>query len=161
MITRSVTVAKIRREYWERIADGRKQFELRDEKVEDTSQAFVFVDASTGEHLGNARIISCTTFGGYDDSPWSWLMFSKLVDVPAVELKELFPVAAKNIAEEYEMYLYEITPISDDELLRNLFADPENKERTEKPCWISPSARKTPAASGDGTSGVSAYHPHH
>lgn len=80
-----------------------------------------------GEHLGNARIISCTNFGGYDDSPWSWLMFSKLVDVPAAELKELFPVAAKNIAEEYEMYLYEITPISDDELLRNLFADPEKQ----------------------------------
>lgn len=124
MITRSVTVAKIRREYWEQIADGRKQFELRDEKVAATSRAFVFVDASTGEHLGNARIISCTTFGGYDDSPWSWLMFSKLVDVPAAELKELFPVAAKNIAEEYEMYLYEITPISDDELLHGLFADP-------------------------------------
>lgn len=51
-------------------------------------------------------------------------MFSKLVDVPAAELKELFPVAAKNIAEEYEMYLYEITPISDDELLHGLFADP-------------------------------------
>lgn len=68
MITRSVTVAKIRREYWEQIADGRKQFELRDEEVEATSQAFVFVDASTGEHLGNARIISCTTFGGYENS---------------------------------------------------------------------------------------------
>ena len=51
MITRSVTVAKIRREYWEQIADGRKQFELRDEKVAATSRAFVFVDASTGEHL--------------------------------------------------------------------------------------------------------------
>lgn len=54
-------------------------------------------------------------------------MFSKLVDVPVAELKELFPVAAKNIAEEYEMYLYEITPISDDELLRNLFANPEKQ----------------------------------
>lgn len=129
MITRSVTVAKIRREYWERIADGRKQFELRDEKVEDTSQAFVFVDASTGEHLGNARIISCTTFGGYESSTWSWLMFSKLADVPVAELKKLFPVAAEYEATpwEYEMYLYEITPISDDELLRSLFADPEKQ----------------------------------
>lgn len=129
MITRSVTVAKIRREYWEQIADGRKRFELRDDKVEATSQAFVFVDASTGEHLGNARIISRTTFGGYEDSPWSWLMFSKLVDVPAAELKKLFPVAAKFEAAswEYEMYLYEITPITDDELLRSLFADPEKQ----------------------------------
>lgn len=126
MITRSVTVAKIRREYWEQIADGRKRFELRDEEVEATSQAFVFVDASTGEHLGNARIISCTTFGGYEASSWSWLMFSKLVAVPAAELKKLFPVAAEFEATswEYEMYLYEITPISDDELLHGLFADP-------------------------------------
>ncbi|MCB4887357.1 hypothetical protein KZO96_05695 [Bifidobacterium pseudocatenulatum] len=126
MITRSVTVAKIRREYWEQIADGRKQFELRDEEVEATSQAFVFVDASTGEHLGNARIISCTTFGGYENSTWSWRMLSKLVDIPVAELKKLFPVAAKLAAapSEYEMHLYEITPISDDELLHGLFADP-------------------------------------
>lgn len=126
MITRSVTVAKIRREYWEQIADGRKQFELRDEEVEATSQAFVFVDASTGEHLGNARIISCTNFGGYENSTWSWRMLSKLVDIPAAELKKLFPVAAGFAAapSEYEMHLYEITPIGDDELLHGLFADP-------------------------------------
>lgn len=29
MITRSVTVAKIRREYWEQIADGKKQGSVR------------------------------------------------------------------------------------------------------------------------------------
>lgn len=120
MITRSVTVAKIRREYWEQIADGRKRFELRDEEVAATSRAFVFMDASTGEHLGNARIISCTTFGGYESSTWSWHMLSKLVDVPVAELKKLFPVAAS----ECEMYLYEITPISDDELLHSLFTNP-------------------------------------
>lgn len=126
MITRSVTVAKIRREYWEQIADGRKQFELRDEEVAATSRAFVFVDASTGERLGNARIISCTTFGGYENSTWSWRMLSKLVDVPVAELKKLFPVAAGFAAapSEYEMHLYEITPIGDDELLHGLFADP-------------------------------------
>lgn len=121
MITRSVTVAKIRREYWEQIANGRKQFEVRDEEVAATSRAFVFMDASTGEHLGNARIISCTTFGGYESSPWSWHMLSKLTDMPVAELKKLFPVAAS----EYEMYLYEITPISDDELLPSFFANPE------------------------------------
>lgn len=129
MITRSVTVAKVRREYWEQIADGRRQFELRDEEVEATSQAFVFVDASTGEHLGNARIISLTTFGGYESSTWSWHMLSKLADVPVAELKKLFPVATEyeDTPWEYEMYLYEITPISDDELLRGLFADPEKQ----------------------------------
>lgn len=127
MITRSVTVAKIRREYWEQIADGRKQFELRDEEVEATSRVFVFMDSSTGEHLGNARIISCTTFGGYENSTWSWHMLSKLTDMPVAELKKLFPVAAEYEATpwEYEMYLYEITPISDDELLPSLFANPE------------------------------------
>lgn len=126
MITRSVTVAKIRREYWEQIADGKNVFELRDEEVAATSQAFVFMDASTGEHLGNARIISCTTFGGYESSTWSWHMLSKLVGMPVAELKKLFPVAAKLAAapSEYEMYLYEITPISDDELLHSLFANP-------------------------------------
>lgn len=52
-------------------------------------------------------------------------MLSKLVNIPAAELKKLFPVAAEFEATpwEYEMYLYEITPISDDELLRSLFAD--------------------------------------
>lgn len=127
MFTRSVTVAKIRREYWEQIADGRKRFEVRDEEVAATSRAFVFLDASTGEHLGNARIISCTTFGGYENSTWSWHMLSKLTDMPVAELKKLFPVAAKIAAapSEYEMYLYEITPISDGELLPSLFANPE------------------------------------
>lgn len=126
MITRSVTVAKILREYWKQIADGRKQFELRDEEVSFNSQAFVFMDASTGEHLGNARIISCTTFGGYDSSAWNWNMLSKLTEVPVPELKKLFPVAAKHEAApwEYEMNLYEIKPISDGELLRSLFANP-------------------------------------
>ena len=126
MITCSVTVAKIRREYWEQIADGKNVFELRDEEVAATSQAFVFMDASTGEHLGNARIISCTTFGGYENSTWSWHRLSKLTDMPVAELKKLFPVAAKIAAapSEYEMYLYEITPISDDELLHSLFTNP-------------------------------------
>lgn len=61
MITRSVTVAKIRREYWQQIADGQKRFELRSQQVDYESQAFVFMDAVTGEHLGNARIIEHIT----------------------------------------------------------------------------------------------------
>lgn len=130
MITRSVTVAKIRREYWKRIADGRKQFELRDEEPQGEPLAFVFVDASTGEHLGNARIIELTTFGGWENSTWNWSMLSKLADVPATELKELFPAAAKNEATswKYEMYLYEIAPISDSELLHILTEPTENKQ---------------------------------
>lgn len=126
MITRSVTVAKIRREYWQQIADGRKRFELRSQQVDYESQAFVFMDAATGEHLGNARILACTTFGGYDASSWDWSMLSKLVDVPVPELKELFPVAVKlgnKAYDEYDMHVYEIEPINDDELLHNIIAN--------------------------------------
>lgn len=130
MITRSVTVAKIRREYWQQIAAGGNRFELRDEEAGAGSQAFVFVDAKTGEHLGNARILACTIFGGYDASPWSWSMLSKLVEAPVSELKELFPYADRlgaAASSECEMYVYEITPISDEELLRDILADVPKK----------------------------------
>lgn len=131
MITRSVTVAKIRREYWQQIADGRKRFELRDEEVEYDSNAFVFVDASTGEHLGNARILRHTAFGGYENSHWDWSLLAKLVEVPVAELKQLFPVAVElgNKAYfEYDMHVYEIEPISDDEILHTLLANlPKNR----------------------------------
>lgn len=126
MITRSVTVAKIRREYWQQIADGGKRFEIRDKNVSYESFAFVFFDADTGEHLGNARILQCTTFGGYDASAWDWSMLEKLADVPITELKELFPVAVElgnKAYDEYEMYVYEIKPISDNELLHDLTAN--------------------------------------
>lgn len=126
MITRSVTVAKIRREYWQQIADGRKRFEVRDKDVTYESNAFVFMDAVTGEHLGNARILACTTFGGYDASSWDWSMLSKLVDVPVPELKELFPVAVElgnKAYDEYDMHVYEIEPIGDDELMHDILAN--------------------------------------
>lgn len=120
MITRSVTVAKIRSEYWQMIADGRKRFEVRDEEVDYQSRLFVFVDAATGEHLGNARILRCTTFGGYEGSPWNWSMLSKLAEIPVDELKELFPIAVElggHAYDEYDMYVYEIDPVGDDEVL--------------------------------------------
>lgn len=123
MITRSVTVAKIRREYWQMIADGRKRFELRDEEVDWRSRLFVFVDAATGEHLGNARILSRTAFGGYEGSSWNWGMLSKLVEVPVDELKELFPDAVElggHAYDAYAMYVYEIEPAGDDEVLNAL-----------------------------------------
>lgn len=131
MITRSVTVAKIHREYWQQIADGRKRFELRDDKAGAGSKAFVFMDATTGEHLGNARILAHTTFGGYDASPWNWSMLAKLVDVSVAELMALFPIVADLGArayDEYDMHVYEIEPISDDELLHDLLANlPKNR----------------------------------
>ena len=83
--------------------------------------AFMFIDATTGEHLGNAFIISALTFGGLEHNPWSWSMFAKLTDMTEQEPKERFPVEAKAKApSEYEMYLYKIRPISDNELLQHL-----------------------------------------
>lgn len=120
MITRSVTVAKIRREYWQMIADGRKRFEVRDEEVDYQSRLFVFVDAATGEHLGNARILNHTMFGGYEGSPWNWSMLSKLTEIPVDELKKLFPDQAgqgKSAYDQYDMHVYEIDPVGDDEVL--------------------------------------------
>ena len=110
MITRSVTVAKIRREYWQMIQDGRKRYEIRDSPVERTSCAFVFVDAESQEHLGCARITSETRFGGYDASPWTWNMLSQLSTVPVDELKELFSWML-GMESEVELYAYEVEPI--------------------------------------------------
>lgn len=113
MITRSVTVAKIRREYWQMIKDGRKRYEIRDSPAERTSCAFVFVDAESQEHLGCARITSETRFGGYGASPWTWNMLSQLSTVPVDELKELFSwmLGVENMESEVELYAYEVEPI--------------------------------------------------
>ena len=53
-------------------------------------------------------------------------MLSKLVEAPVSELKELFPYADR-LGAECEMYVYEITPISDEELLRDILADVPKK----------------------------------
>lgn len=48
-------------------------------------------------------------------------MFAELTGMTERELKERFPVEAKaKDPSEYEMYLYEIKPISDKELLQRL-----------------------------------------
>ncbi len=119
MITRSVTVAKIKPEYWQMIKDGRKQYEIRTEEVHRNSSAFVFVDADTQAYLGCARIKSETQFGGYESSPWSWNMLSLLSAVPDNELKELFSWVLKveNAESEVDMHVYEIEPIDKDTLI--------------------------------------------
>lgn len=113
MITRSVTVAKIRREYWQMIQDGRKRYEIRDSPVERTSSVFVFVDAESQEHLGCARITSETRFGGYDATPWTWNMLSQLSTVPVDELQGLFSwiLGVENMESEVDLYVYEVEPI--------------------------------------------------
>lgn len=120
MIARKVTVAKIQRKYWESIEAGVKRYEVRDESMADGSLAFVFMDADTGRHLGNARIGKCMTFG-CDGGEWTWNMLSKLSDVPVAELQGLFPGYSPD--KEYPLFVYEIQPVSDDELLQLITAD--------------------------------------
>lgn len=123
MKTRSVTIAKLRREYWERIRRGEKRFEIRDEPVASTSTMFVFKDAATGEHLGNARILTEHRFGGEcDNTGWTWELLAKLADTTIWELQELFPVAMQ-VGDEYTFHVYEIEPVSDDDLIAALIRE--------------------------------------
>ena len=133
MITRSVTVAKIRREYWQMIQDGRKRYEIRDSPVDRRSHAFVFVDADSQEHLGCARITSETRFGGYDASPWTWSMLSQLSAVPVDELQELFSwmLGVKDMESEVDLYVYEVEPIDAATLTDYIIHGPDAFETKE------------------------------
>lgn len=134
MLTRCVTVARIKPEYWRMIQDGRKHYEIRDEAVDFRSLAFVFVDADSETYLGCARIKSATRFGGDDATPWDWSMLSLLSSVPVDELKELFSwvLRVTDAQSECEMYAYEVEPIGDDQLFafiaNGTFADQYKKE---------------------------------
>lgn len=133
MITRSVTVAKIRREYWQMIQDGRKRYEIRDSPVDRRSHAFVFVDADSQEHIGCARITSETRFGGYDASPWTWSMLSQLSAVPVDELQELFSwmLGVKDMESEVDLYAYEVEPIDAATLTDYIIHGPDAFETKE------------------------------
>lgn len=133
MITRCVTVAKIRREYWQMIQDGRKRYEIRDSPVDRRSHAFVFVDADSQEHLGCARITSETRFGGYDASPWTWGMLSQLSAVPVDELQELFSwmLGVKDMESEIDLYVYEVEPITEATLTAYILHGPDAFETKE------------------------------
>lgn len=121
MINVNVTLLKASREEWRRIESEERRFTLCEFRSPYETVAFIFIDATTGEHLGNAFILSGTTFGGREASPWTWSMFAKLTDMTVQELKERFPVEANmENPSEFEMYLYEIKPISDKELLQRL-----------------------------------------
>lgn len=126
MITRSVTVAKIRRDYWQMIQDGRKRYEIRDSQVDSTSCVFVFVDAESHEHLGCARITSETRFGGYDASPWTWSILSQLSAVPVDELRDLFSwmLGVENMESEVDLYVYEVEPIDEATLIAYILHGP-------------------------------------
>ena len=120
-VNHNVTLIEASREEWRKIESGEAHFILRDTQSPYNTTAFMVLDADTGEHLGNAFILSGTTFGGWESSPWTWLMFAKLTDMTVQELKERFPYEAKmKDPSECEMYLYEIKPVSDKELLQRL-----------------------------------------
>ena len=118
---RNVTRLKVGREEWRKIKAGETSFVVRESMSPYDTVAFVFTDASTGTHLGNAIILEVTPFGDYEASPWTWSMFAKLTGLTVQELKERFPAEAnmKNPS-ECAMYLYEIKPINDKELLQRL-----------------------------------------
>lgn len=118
-VNHNVTPLKASREKWRRIESEERRFTLCEYRSPYETVAFIFIDATTGEHLGNAFILSGTTFGGRENSCWTWSMFAELTGMTEQELKERSPVQAKDPS-EYEMYLYEIRPVSDSELLRHL-----------------------------------------
>lgn len=118
---RNVTRLTAGREEWRKIESGDTSFILRETQSPDETVAFIFTDASTGTHLGNATIIEETPFGDYEASPWTWSMFAKLTGMTVQELKERFPAEANmENPSACAMYLYEIKPVSDKELLQRL-----------------------------------------
>lgn len=120
-VNHNVTLLKASREEWRRIESEEATFTLREYRSPYETVAFIFIDATTGEHLGNAFIISVLTFGGLEHTPWSWSMFAKLTGLTEQELKKRFPIEAKaKDLSQYEMHLYEIRPTSDNELLQRL-----------------------------------------
>lgn len=118
---RNVTRLKVSREEWQKMESEETSFVVRESMSPYETVAFVFTDALTGTHLGNAAIISDIPFGDYEATPWTWSMFAKLTGMTVQELKERFPAEAnmKNPS-ACAMYLYEIKPISDKELLQRL-----------------------------------------
>lgn len=118
---RNVTRMKVSREEWQKIESGETSLVLRGTQSPYETVAFVFSDTTTGVHLGNAIILSETQFGDYEASPWTWSMFAKLTGLTVQELKERFPAEANmGNPSVCAMYLYEIKPINDNELLQRL-----------------------------------------
>lgn len=118
---RNVTRLKVNREEWRKIESEESSFILRESLSPYETVAFVFTDAFTGTHLGNAIILEETPFGDYEASPWTWSMFANLTGMTVQELKERFPAEADmENPSACAMYLYEIKPISDKELLQRL-----------------------------------------
>lgn len=66
---RNVTRLTVDREEWRKIESEETSFILRETQSPYETVAFVFSDAPTGVHVGNAIILSETPFGDYEASP--------------------------------------------------------------------------------------------
>lgn len=119
---RNVTRLTAGREEWRKIESGKTTFILRETQSPYQTVAFVFSDATTGIHLGNAIIISETPFGDYEASPWTWTMFAKTNRHDRARTQRTVPRRSGiENPSQFEMYLYEIKPVSDKELLQRLW----------------------------------------
>lgn len=118
---RNVIRLKVSRKEWRKIGSGETIFMVRESMSPYGTVAFVFTDALTGTHLGNAIILEVSPFGDHEGTPWTWSMFAKLTGMTVQELKERFPGEADTEnPSACAMYLYEIKPVSDKELLQRL-----------------------------------------
>lgn len=123
-INHSMTVLRVCREEWLKTVKNR--YVLCNHAIPYDTVAIAFVDSATGDHYGDARIVSETTFGGYENGNWTWSMFAKLTGLTEQELKERFPFEAKTPNNGVcEMYLYEIEPICESELRGLLYSPKE------------------------------------
>lgn len=123
LINHIVSVLRVCREEWLKAVENR--YVLCNHVIPYDTVAIAFIDSDTGEHYGDARIVSEATFGGCENGNWTWNMFAKLTGLTVQYLKERFPIEAKMSNQGVcEMYLYEIEPICESEL-RSLLYSPE------------------------------------
>ena len=124
LINRIVSVLRVCREEWLKAVENRCV--LCNHAIPYDTVAIAFINRSTGEHYGDARIVSETEFGGCENESWTWSMFAKLTGLTEHELKERFPFEAKLPNHgTCRMFLYEIEPICESELRRLLYSPEE------------------------------------
>ena len=123
-INHTVSVLKVSREEWLKAVENR--YVLCNHTTPYDMVAIAFIDSDTGEHYGDARIVSEELFGGYGNGHWTWNMFAKLTGLTVQNLKERFQFEAKQPNNGVcRMYLYEIEPIFESELLSLLYSPEE------------------------------------
>lgn len=124
LINHNVTVLGVCREEWLKAVENRCV--LCNHAIPYDTVAIAFIDSDTGDHYGDARIVSEATFGGCENGHWTWSMFAKLTGLTVQNLKERFPIEAKMSNHgTCRMFLYEIEPIYESELRSLLYSPKE------------------------------------